>query len=155
MQTPFNKYTIQGNLFLSQLADELNMPKNKTRTLHILKAVLHGIRNRISPEESAQFIAQLPMLLKAVYVDGWQIGKHQKRINTFGEFVNEVYDLGGAYKGLAFGDRIETERGIQSVFKILKNYISEGEFNDVLASMPTKLRSDLLDMLMNSGGLVM
>ena len=155
MQTPFNKYTIQGNLFLSQLADELNMPKNKTRTLHILKAVLHGIRNRISPEESAQFMAQLPMLLKAVYVDGWQIGKHQKRINTLEEFVDEVYDLGGAYKGLAFGDRIEAERGIQSVLKILKNYISEGEFNDILASMPTKLRSDLLDILINSGGLVM
>ena len=154
MTTPFDKYAMHGNEFLSQLADELYMPNEKERVLHVLKAVLHGIRNRISPEESSQFMAQLPMMVKAVYVDGWQIGKHQKRISTFEEFVDEVYDLSGGYKGLAFGDRMEAERGIQSVFKILKNYISDGEFNDVLASMPTKLRSDLLDMLMSNGGLV-
>ena len=50
---------------------------------------------------------------------------------------------------------MEAERGIQLVFKVLKNYISDGEMNDVLASMPNKLRSDLLDMLMSNGGLVM
>jgi uncharacterized protein (DUF2267 family) len=155
MQTPFNKYLTQGNQVLSELADELNMPKDKARALHILKAVLHGIRNRISPEESSQFISQLPMLLKAIYVDGWQIGKLQKRVSNLEEFVDEIYDLSGGYKGLAFGDRVEVERSIQSVFKILKQYISEGEFNDVLASMTPKLRAALLDMLMSSGGLVM
>lgn len=154
MQSPFNKFAEQGNEFLSHVATELNMPNDKTRTLHVLKAVLHGIRNRISPEESSQFIAQLPMMIKAVYVDGWQIGKHQNRISTFDEFVAEVYFLGGGYKGYAFGDRMEAENGIKGVLKALKNHISEGEFNDVLASMPAKLQSSLLDLLMR-GGLVL
>ena len=155
MTTPFDKYAMHGNEFLSQLADELYMPNEKDRVLHVLKAVLHGIRNRISPSESSQFMAQLPMMVKAVYVDGWQIGKHQKRISTFEDFIDEVYDLSGGYKGLAFGDRFETIRCIQGVLNILKNHISEGEFNDVLASMPVKLRSDLLDLLMSKEGLVM
>jgi uncharacterized protein (DUF2267 family) len=155
MRTPFNKYTSQGNEFLAQLADELYMPKEKARALNILKAVLHGIRNRISPEESSQLIAQLPMLIKAVYVDGWQIGKQHKRITDFEDFITEIYDLGGGYKGIAFGDRMQVERSIFSVFKILKQHISEGELNDILASMPTKLRTPLLDLLMSRGGLVL
>ena len=155
MTTPFDKYAAHGNQFLSQLADELYMPDDKGRAVHVLKAVLHGIRNRISPEESSQFMSQLPMMVKAVYVDGWQIGKHQKRITNFEDFIDEVYDLGSGYKGLAFGDRFETIKCIQAVFNVLKNHISEGEFNDILASMPVKLRSALLDLLMSSGGLVM
>jgi uncharacterized protein (DUF2267 family) len=155
MATPFDKYATHGNEFLSQLADELYMPNEKERVLHILKAVLHGLRNRISPEESSQFISQLPMMVKAVYVDGWQIGKHQKRVSTFEDFVVEVFDLGGGFKGLAFSEHQNVIRGIQAVFNVLKKHISEGEFNDVLASMPIKLRSDLLDLLMSNGGLVM
>jgi uncharacterized protein (DUF2267 family) len=155
MQTPFNKYLTQGNQILSELADELDIPKDKARVLHILKAVLHGIRNRISPEESSQFMAQLPMLLKAIYVDGWQIGKLQKRVSTFEEFIDDIYDLSGGYKGLAFDDRMEVEKSISVVLKVLKQYISEGEFNDVLAFMSPKLRAALLDILMTNGGLVL
>ena len=155
MSSPFNKYTAHGNQFLTQLADELNMPIDKERALRTLKAVLHSLRNRISPEESSQFIAQLPMMIKAIYVDGWQIGKHQKRISNFDEFVSEVYELGGGYRGTTFGDRLEAERAIQSVLKILKQYISEGEFDDILVSLPAKLQSAMLDILMKTGGIVM
>ena len=155
MQTPFDKYATHGNAFLAKLADELNMPNDKERVMHVLKSVLHGIRNRISAEESAQFISQLPMMIKAVYVDGWQIGKHQARVATYEAFVAEVYHLGGGFNELTFCSLMEVERGIEGVLKVLKHYISEGEFNDVLASMPQKLQSTLLDMLMKDGGLVM
>ncbi len=155
MQTPFDKYAKHGNQFLSQLADELNMSADQERVLRILKAVLHGIRNRIVPVESAQLISQLPMMIKAVYVDGWQIGKHQERIATFEEFVAEVYHIGGGFNELAFASRMEVVNAIQAVLKVLKNHVSEGEFNDILVSMPIKLQSALLDMLMKEGGLVM
>jgi uncharacterized protein (DUF2267 family) len=155
MQTPFDKYALHGNQFLSQLAAELNTSDDPERTLRILKAVLHGIRNRIIPEESGQFISQLPMMIKAVYVEGWQIGKHQKRVNDFDEFVTEVYQLGGGYKGLTFGSRLDVVHSIQAVLAVLKKHVSEGEFSDALASMPFKLQSAFWDMLMNEGGLVM
>ncbi len=155
MQTQFNKYALKGNEMLKQVAEELGMPDDRDRALNVLKAVLHGIRNRITPEQSAQFIAQLPMLIKGIYVDGWQIGKHQKRIATFDKFVEEVYELGGGYKGYAFGDLMDAERGIQAVFSVLKHYVSEGEFNDILSTMPAELRFQLLDFLMRQGGLIM
>jgi uncharacterized protein (DUF2267 family) len=155
MQTPFNKYALKGNEMLKQLAEELGIPDDRDRALNVLKAVLHGIRNRITPEQSAQFIAQLPMMIKGIYVDGWQIGKHQKRVATFDKFVEEVYQLGGGYKGYSFDDVMDAERGIQVVFSVLKRYISEGEFNDILTTMPAELRFQLTDFLMREGGLIM
>lgn len=152
MQTPFNKYALKGNEMLKQI---LGIPDDKDRALNVLKAVLHGIRNRITPEQSAQFIAQLPMIIKGIYVDGWQIGKHQKRVANFDKFAEEVYELGGGYKGYSFDDVIDAERGIQVVFSVLKQYISEGEFNDILTTMPAQLRFQLSDFLMREGGLIM
>jgi uncharacterized protein (DUF2267 family) len=155
MQTEFNKYAIRGNKILTQLAVRLGMPDDKARALHILKAVLHAVRNRTTPEESAHFIAQLPMMLKAIYVDGWQIGKHQKRIYTYQEFIEEVYELGGGFKGLAFGELYQAERGVKDVFFILKQFVTEGEFNNMLATMPKDISNHLLEILMENEGLVM
>jgi uncharacterized protein (DUF2267 family) len=155
MQTQFNKYALKGNEMLKQLAEELGIPDDTDRALNVLKAVLHGIRNRITPEQSAQFIAQLPMMIKGIYVDGWQIGKHQKRVSTFDKFAEEVYQLGGGYKAYSFDDVLDAERGIQVVFSVLKQYISEGEFNDILTTMPAHLRFQLSDFLMREGGLIM
>lgn len=155
MQTPFNKYALKGNEMLKQLAEGLGIPDDKDRALNVLKAVLHGIRNRITPEQSAHFISQLPMMIKAVYVDGWQIGKHQNRINTFDQFVEEVYQLGGGFESYTFDEIGDAETGIQVVFSVLKHYISEGEFNGILATMPAELRFQLSDFLMREGGLIM
>jgi uncharacterized protein (DUF2267 family) len=50
---------------------------------------------------------------------------------------------------------MDAERGIQAVFSVLKHYVSEGEFNDILSTMPAELRFQLLDFLMRQGGLIM
>jgi uncharacterized protein (DUF2267 family) len=155
MTTAFNRYASRGNEFISQLAEELNMPYDKPRAYRILKAVLSSIRNHITPEESTQLIAQLPMALKSIYVDGWQIGKKNKRVDTIKEFIDEVYYNSGGYRGRAFNNRIEVEAGIKAVLNVLKKYISEGEFEDVLMCLPSPLRVEILDYVMEGKGLIL
>jgi uncharacterized protein (DUF2267 family) len=137
--TAFNKYADQGNLFLNQLSDELNMAENKPRTLRILKAVFHAIRNRISAEESTHFIAQLPMVLKALYVDGWKIGQKTTHRSTHQDFIEDVYQLSGGAEG-AFKRKDEVERYVRAVLDSLSHYISEGEMADIAAMLPPQLR---------------
>lgn len=155
MTTAFNRYASRGNEFIAQLADELNMSNDMPRAYRILKAVLHSIRNHISPEESSQLIAQLPMAIKGIYVDGWQIGKKQKRVDTLDEFMIEIYNLGGGFRGRTFGNRAEGGKAIKAVFQVLKRYVSEGELNDVLMCLPAPLRVALLDYIMEGEGLIM
>ena len=35
------------------------------------KATLHALRDRLTIEEAAQFAAQLPMLIRGFYYEGW------------------------------------------------------------------------------------
>ena len=78
MSIDFEKYAIKGNEFVSLITNALSVPKE--RAGRIIRAVFHSIRNRLTHEESFQLLAQLPMSLKGVYVDGWKFNKDLKRM---------------------------------------------------------------------------
>jgi uncharacterized protein (DUF2267 family) len=137
--TAFNRYATQGNYFLNHLSSELNLAENKPRALRILRAVLHAIRNRISVEESTHFLSQLPMALKSIYVDSWDIGNKSSRARTRHDFMDEVYQLAGGKEG-AFKRKEDVERYVRAVLDTLSEYISKGEMADVAATLPPQLR---------------
>ena len=155
MTTSFNRFATQGNQFVAHLAYELETPHETRRAYHILKAVLQGIRNRITPEESSHVLSQLPMSLKSLYVDGWQIGKKYNRVDSMSEFVDEVYQLSGGCKTRIFNCKTEVEKAIHAVFNVLGKYISDGEFEDILMCMPAALRVHLMDYVMEGHALIM
>jgi uncharacterized protein (DUF2267 family) len=72
MAINFNKYAEEGNLFVKNLAKSFGHPDEIGPTGIVLRAVLHTLRDRITISESLSLIAQLPMFLKAVYVDTWK-----------------------------------------------------------------------------------
>ena len=56
--------------------------------------MFHALRNWLSHEESFQLLAQLPMALKGVYVDGWKFDKAFNRLSHINDFLDEVrYDF--------------------------------------------------------------
>ena len=77
MALNFNQYATEGNTFLKDYAKEMNMPHDRNKAGRIFTAIMHALRDIIPPEESLQLIAQLPMFLKAVYVNGWNIKKEK------------------------------------------------------------------------------
>lgn len=70
MALNFNQYAAEGNTFMKAYAKELRLTGDYDKAGRILSTVLHGLREMITTEESLQLIAQLPMFLKAVYVNG-------------------------------------------------------------------------------------
>lgn len=85
-------------------------------------------------------MAQLPMLLKALYVDGWKYHEKPKRIKHIGDFVREV-----VHEDVPLGHHDITtakdgENVIRAVFKVIRNHVSQGEINDIIAVMPTDLK---------------
>ena len=87
MSLHFEQYAAKGNEFLSVLANELELPRD--RSARILRSVLHVLRRHLSVEESLQVVSQLPMMLKAVYVDGWNPSV-PRRIKHIDEFLDEI-----------------------------------------------------------------
>jgi uncharacterized protein (DUF2267 family) len=138
----FNKYVQDGEQFIREVAEETNTPWDMIRAFRLMRAVLHALRNRLAPAESLQLIAQFPMLIKAVYVDGWKIVPAEaKTMRHMGDFIEAVREEGGPGLLNEFVTDHEVKKAIKVVFVVLKKHVSEGEINDILATLPAELRT--------------
>ena len=138
MSIDFEKYAIKGNEFVQLVTDELAVPTDKAG--RIIRAVFHSLRNRLTHEESFQLLAQLPMSLKGVYVDGWRFSKDFNRITHIADFLEEVRKEDGRLAEFDFGDLSNTKTAVAAVFKALKYFVSDGEIQDIMDVLPAALK---------------
>ncbi len=149
MALNFNQYATEGNTFLKHYAKEMNLADNRDKAGRILSSILHALRDIISPEESLQFIAQLPMFLKAVYVNGWSMKKDKPRIKKMAEFIDLVrkHDGPAAINDFEYNDDV-AEQYIDTTFIYLRKYISLGEMEDIRDGLPKELKSMIYSNIM-------
>lgn len=140
MSLNFEKNAAKGNEFLNHLTIELGIPNDRARAGRILRSVLKALRNRLTVEESMQMIAQLPMAIKAVYIDGWKLSKKQERMKTLDDFMIGVLEEDKLAAINDFSSEEQTKAAIEAVFKTLSRYVSEGEFMDIIAVVPKELK---------------
>jgi len=142
MALNFNQYATEGNTFLKDYTKEMNLGDNKEKAGRILSSILHALRDIIPTEESLQLIAQFPMFLKAVYVNGWAIKKEKPKIRKMAEFIDLVrkHDGVSAINDFEYSDEV-AERYIDTTFIYLRKYISLGEMEDIRDSLPKDLKT--------------
>lgn len=138
MSLDFEKYAIKGNEFVQLVADELKIPKDIAG--RVIRAVFHSLRNRLTHEESFHLLAQLPLVLKGVFVDGWKFDTEFQRIKHLEDFLNEVRKEDGSSAGYDFGNDARAKITVSAVFKALHYFISEGELNNMIAVLPNELK---------------
>ena len=147
MALNFNQYATEANTFLKEYARELEMENDPEKAGRILMAILHGLRYMISIEESLQFISQLPMFLKAVYVNGWTVIKKKRKIKTMEDFIFLVRSYAGVTAIHDFESDEIAEEYINNTFFLLRKYVSPGEMDDMKDALPKKLKGMLYDRL--------
>ncbi len=141
MALNFNKYVQKAEAFINEVAVEIGDPDDKVRAARILRAVLHAFRDRVTPVESLQLISQLPMLIKAIYVDGWKISNEGRHMRHLIDFIEAVRESDGIDNNYDFVTDYEVKEAIQAVFRVIKNHVSEGEIHDIIAVLPAELKS--------------
>ena len=100
-----------------------------------LRAVLHTLRDRLTVEEASDLAAQLPMLIRGLYYEGWNPSGKPNRIRTVDEFVGKVNEN---FPISDFAD--DPEEITRAVLKVIASFVSTGEIQDVIATMPAELR---------------
>lgn len=140
MALNFNQYAAEGNEFLKQYAKEIDLSEHPEKAGRILNSILHGLRSIITVEESLQFIAQLPMFLKAVYVNGWSIKAKKERVKDIKGFIDLIRSLDGKTSWYDFESDEIAEDYIQSTFLVLRTYVSSGEMEDIRDELPKRLK---------------
>ena len=107
---------------------------DRRRAYHVLTAVLHALRDRLTVDEVAQLGAQLPILVRGLYYDQWHPAGKPERLRHKEEFLaavaEELDDIGP----------INLERATRAVFAVLEHHIAPGEIEDVMGMLPARLR---------------
>ena len=129
----FDKTVQESNLWLKDIMDRLDTV-DRHHAYSTLRAVLHALRDRIGGESAAHLGAQLPMLLRGLYYEGWDpTGKPSKERHEADFLAHVARELPRAEAG-------EVEQGTLAVLDVLSKHIDRGAAVKIAAMFPDELR---------------
>ncbi len=125
----FERYAAEGNRFINEVAHELGVDRN--RAARITKAVLHAIRDRISPDDAIEFVQGLPMAMKGVFVDQYDISRTPVVIRHADEFIDFIYNKNGRASEKDFPERYHVIDALKGVFRVLERNMDYGQVQQI------------------------
>jgi uncharacterized protein (DUF2267 family) len=99
-----------------------------------LRGTLHAVRDHLPVDEAAHLSAQLPMLVRGIFYEGWDPSRVPVRERSREEFLRRVAE---AFRGAA---RVSPEEAARAVLMVLAGRVSAGQFDQVRAMMPEEVR---------------
>ncbi len=122
------------NVWLRDIQDRLAWAEPH-RAYHALRAVLHALRDRLPVDQAAALAAQLPMLVRGVYYEGWHPHGKPLKERHREDFLAHVAD--------AFRDTpdVDPERVTTAVFQVVAGHVTAGEIDNVKRCLPEAIRS--------------
>jgi uncharacterized protein (DUF2267 family) len=121
----------QTYVWINEIADQFH--GNRHQGFQILRAFLHLLRDHLPTDELAQLAAQLPMLIRGVFYEGWDPShslQHERDVEAFlDRFVRD--------SGIRPMDSLDA---VKAVSNVLKRHVSDGEYSQVVQSLPAHLR---------------
>jgi uncharacterized protein (DUF2267 family) len=131
---PIERAVHTTNAWLHELTQELGW-EDRQRAYHALGAVLHALRDRLTVAEAADLGAQLPMLVRGLYYEGWNPSGKPVKERKREDFLAHI---AAAFRGQP---EIVPEGIAWAVFKVLQRHVSAGEIGDIQHILPGPIRS--------------
>jgi uncharacterized protein (DUF2267 family) len=127
--------TVQlSNIWLNKLMEAVSWD-DKYRAYRPLRTTLHALRDRLPAHEAVHLGAQLPMLIRGLYYDGWHMTDRAPHERSKASFLSHIE------AAFSRDPNEDTERLVKEVFKLLARRVSAGEINDIKGVLPAELRA--------------
>ena len=124
------------NSWLKDLMSDLNWD-DRHRAYLGLRLALQALRDHQSVDEAAHLGAQLPMLVRGFYYEGWHPAHKPDKNRSKEAFLDRVYD---GFRQNPTDEPIDPEEVVRAVFKLLAARISKGEAAQVRHGLPRRIR---------------
>jgi uncharacterized protein (DUF2267 family) len=98
-----------------------------------MRAVLHALRDRLTPDQAAHLAAQVPMLVRGIYYEGWRPSATPTKERTRKAFLARVEEE-------LRGTDVDAELACRAVFDLLASRISPDEGAEVACALPEEFR---------------
>lgn len=99
-----------------------------------LRAVLHALRDRLPPVSAVHLSAQMPMLLRGVYFEGWKLSDSPTREHSAQDFVARVE------KKLSPRFPMNADKVTRGVLAVLWKRMDVGEIDNAIAALPDPIK---------------
>jgi uncharacterized protein (DUF2267 family) len=129
----FDDTVHKTNLWLKEIMEALG--PDRQRAYHALRAVLHSLRDRLTVDEAAHLSAQLPMLIRGIYFEGWHPAHKPTKARTREAFLAEVEER---LQGIG---PINPATATQAVLAVLERNIDPGEAAHIRQALPKPLQT--------------
>lgn len=121
------------NIWLDDLMQVLDW-SDRHRAYAALRSVLHALRDRLPTDEVAQFAAQLPMLVRGFFYEGWHPSGKPLNERTKEEFVAHVV------RDFNRVENTDSERIVRAVFDVIARHVTPGEAKALKHCLPAEIR---------------
>jgi uncharacterized protein (DUF2267 family) len=129
----FDRTVHKTNSWLNELMEILGWD-DRHKAYLALRVTLHALRDRLTVEETAQLGAQLPMLIRGFYYEGWDPTGKPLKVRQAEEFLARIEEH------FSDDEQVDAELVARAVFTVLSNRVTEGEIEDVKHVLPAELR---------------
>jgi uncharacterized protein (DUF2267 family) len=128
----FDTTVQRTNIWLNEIAEQLG--PDRQRAYHALRAVLHTLRDRLTVDEAAHLSAQLPMLVRGLFFEGWHPAHKPEKMRTGEDFLARIQaELVGIQP-------INPEAAARAVFAVLDRHVTPGAGMHVKDMLPKEVR---------------
>lgn len=123
----------QTHEWINELAERLDWSSRRS-ALRLMRITLRHLRDHLMVNELAQLSAQLPLLIRGFFFEGWIPKQTPIKERSSGDFA--------AHVAAGMGDTPEYRghEDIKCVFDLLNAHLSRGEIEDIRASVPQDMR---------------
>ena len=129
----FDRSVEKANTWINDVAAEMGTA-DRHEAYRALRAFLQTLRDRLPVAEAAQLSAQLPLLIRGIYYEGWQPSRTPLRYRDAREFLDRV-----AEEAKLHGDT-EASFAVAAAARVLARRVSGGEIEDIAHVLPEDLR---------------
>ena len=128
----FSKANQQATAWVKDMMTELPTP-DPEKALAALRAGLQALRDRLTVDEAAQLAAQLPLLVRGLFYEGWDPSGKPMRLRHKAEFLALISEK---YRPR---QDAQPEQIVAALFRVLARHVTGGEISDVVANLPGEL----------------
>jgi uncharacterized protein (DUF2267 family) len=116
--------------WLERLCKELGN-EDRQHAYVVLRAVLHSVRDRVGPEVSVHLAAQLPLLIRGIFYEGWVPDRTPERLS-----LEALVARVGREANLP--DATAAEQATRAVIHVMWDEFAPGTMDHIIAVLPAE-----------------